>query len=151
MHRCRRHGAASPKPPPRDSSCFFFVSFIFGWQLLCLTLLDVRPNCISWNIFRGISWAGGRRSCSGAVCRNLCLNPGIAQGLGVLTQHLLPLQPLPIPLRISQRDPVMFVGAICPAVGALGLQQMTSSVARLIRSRYGHLKKACREILEMVG
>lgn len=37
----------------------FFGSFIFGWQLLCLTLLDVRPNCINWNIFSGISWGQG--------------------------------------------------------------------------------------------
>lgn len=84
-------------------------------------LLDVRPNCINWNIFSEISWGWGggedrAQGLSAETCAcTRCLSslggswsgrqeepmPWLVQGVGVLTQHLLPLQPLPIPPRIS--------------------------------------------------
>lgn len=111
-------------------------------------LLDVRPNCINWNIFSEISWGwGGGRSCSGALCRNLCLYkvPELLGGLlewqaggtyalacsGGGGAHPTPAA-LAAPPHSSTDLPLrpgdVFVSAICSAVRALGLQRTTSSV-----------------------
>jgi len=69
---CRCPCRAFSQTASKGLELLVLIPLIFGWQLLCLTLLNVGANWINRNIFTGIS-RQKNPPCAQVVCRTRCL------------------------------------------------------------------------------